>query len=162
MDRNRVNLWGCGPGDTVPVEEHVAGVSVGGVYQLIGNVWEWTADDFRFAGDMPDGRGAAPQPLAVLKTLRGGAFDTYFDHQATAQFASGDSPLARRHNVGFRCALGICDLSSQSTVAFALTAAAEESLEETEEETYEETGEELSDDADANRGLPVTAIAADH
>jgi len=160
MDRNRVNLWGCGPGDTVPVEEHVAGVSVGGVYQLIGNVWEWTADDFRFAGDMPDGRGT-PQPLAVLKTLRGGAFDTYFDHQATAQFASGDSPLARRHNVGFRCALGICDLASQSAVAFALSAVpAEESLEEPVEDCDEEASDEADDNAGANRGLPATAIAA--
>ncbi len=110
MDRNRVNLWGSGPGETVAVEEHAAGVSVGGVYQLIGNVWEWTADDFHLPSDAPDPRAGPQQPLAVLKTLRGGAFDTYFDHQATCQFASGDGPLARRHNVGFRCALGMCDL----------------------------------------------------
>ena len=37
---------GLGAGRTVPVEEYATGVSVGGVSQLIGNVWEWTAADF--------------------------------------------------------------------------------------------------------------------
>ena len=113
MDRNRTNLWGSGPGTTTPVDDHAAGVSVGGVYQFIGNVWEWTTDDFHFAGDASiDPRD--PHSASVMKTLRGGAFDTYFDHQATCQFASGDVPLARRHNVGFRCALGLCDLVSHA------------------------------------------------
>ena len=45
-----------------------------------------------------------------LKSIRGGAFDTYFDNQATCQFESGEYPLSRRHNIGFRCAIGTCDL----------------------------------------------------
>ena len=45
-----------------------------------------------------------------LKSIRGGAFDTYFDTQAHCQFQSGESPLARKHNIGFRCALGFCDV----------------------------------------------------
>jgi gamma-glutamyl hercynylcysteine S-oxide synthase len=45
-----------------------------------------------------------------MKSIRGGAFDTYFDIQATCQFQSGENPLARRHNIGFRCAVGVCDL----------------------------------------------------
>ena len=35
-----------GPRRTVPVREFSEGVSVGGVYQLIGNVWEWTHATF--------------------------------------------------------------------------------------------------------------------
>ena len=45
-----------------------------------------------------------------MKSIRGGAFDTYFDNQATCQFQSGESPLARKHNIGFRLAVGVCDL----------------------------------------------------
>jgi iron(II)-dependent oxidoreductase len=109
MDRQRANLWGSGPGDTVPVDEFPSGVSVGGAYQLIGNVWEWTGDDFLWIAALVDQESKE----SLLKTIRGGAFDTYFDNQATSQFASGESPLGRKHNIGFRCALGICDLAAR-------------------------------------------------
>jgi iron(II)-dependent oxidoreductase len=75
---------------------------------LIGNVWEWTAD--ALTGE--DGHGPSHLCLSIpMKTLRGGAFDTYFENHATCQFPSGDIPLARKHNVGFRCAIGLCDLA---------------------------------------------------
>jgi iron(II)-dependent oxidoreductase len=45
-----------------------------------------------------------------LKSIRGGAFDTYFDSQATCQFQSGENPLARKHNIGFRCAVAVEDV----------------------------------------------------
>src|SRR5512146_2508549 len=38
MDPDRANLWGSGPGATVSVDRHADGASVGGHYQLIGNV----------------------------------------------------------------------------------------------------------------------------
>lgn len=106
MDRERANLWGSGPGDTVPVTAFAEGTSVGGVCQLIGNVWEWTAENFR-PSDHPCGDVSLAVPM---KCLRGGAFDTYFDNQATCRFASGESPLARKHNIGFRCALSLSDV----------------------------------------------------
>jgi gamma-glutamyl hercynylcysteine S-oxide synthase len=106
MDRSRANLWGSGADRVVAVDEFAGGVSVGGVYQLIGNVWEWTCASYRGA-DHPAG---ALIPQTDLKSIRGGAFDTYFDNQATCQFQSGEHPLHRRHNIGFRCAVGVCDL----------------------------------------------------
>ncbi|MBN2581170.1 MAG: formylglycine-generating enzyme family protein [Pirellulales bacterium] len=112
MDRTRANLYGSGPGRTVPVDHYPGGVSVGGVYQLVGNVWEWTTGNYRGsqlpAESLPPG-GLSPE--MVLKNLRGGAYDTYFDNQATCQFSSGENPLGRRRNIGFRCAVGVCDLT---------------------------------------------------
>jgi len=106
MDRSRVNLWGSGPDGTVPVHEFADGVSVGGVYQLIGNVWEWMRGYFE-----PIDPLHRDLVLEVpMKSVRGGAFDTYFDNQATCQFQSGETAIARKRNVGFRCAVGACDL----------------------------------------------------
>lgn len=105
-DRLQANLWGSGPSKTVSVYEMTNGGSVGGVYQLIGNVWEWTTSNFG-AWDPAQRRVESPQQM---KSLRGGAYDTYFDAQANCQFQSGDSPMARKHNIGFRCALSVCDL----------------------------------------------------
>jgi gamma-glutamyl hercynylcysteine S-oxide synthase len=105
MDRTRANVWGSGPNCIVAVEEFAEGVSVGGIYQLIGNVWEWIDGDFQ---DRPgNGRLELPTPM---KSIRGGAFDTYFDGQANTQFQSGENPLSRRHNIGFRCAIGMRDV----------------------------------------------------
>jgi iron(II)-dependent oxidoreductase len=103
LDRNRANLWGSGPNHVVAVTEFPAGASVGGIYQMVGNVWQWNANDFRASATQASGGTA-------LKSIRGGAFDTYFDNQATCQFESGEYPLSRRHNIGFRAAIGACDL----------------------------------------------------
>ena len=108
MDRAIVNLWGCGPGVAIPVSCHPEGASVGGAVQLIGNVWEWTSTNFG-VWEPPTLRLETEMPL---KSLRGGSFDTYFDAQANSFFQSGDNPLVRRHNIGFRCCIGVCDVYS--------------------------------------------------
>lgn len=98
FDPELANIWETGIGQTVPVYRFAAGDAVTGVRQLVGNVWEWTASwfaEFDVGADF-----AAP---SLWRSLRGGAFDTYFANQASKYFQSGDSPLARRRNVGFRC-----------------------------------------------------------
>ncbi len=106
FDAKRANIWGSGPNRAVSVYGFSTGASVGGAHQLIGNVWEWTASNYGSPGDV-----TLRLPTA-MKTLRGGSFDTYFAVQATCHFQSGDSPLARRHNVGFRLAIGACDVAA--------------------------------------------------
>jgi iron(II)-dependent oxidoreductase len=106
MDRRLVNLWGNGVNGTIPVTASPGSSSVGGVQQLIGNVWEWT--NSTFGNWEPPGKKI--ETAMPLKSIRGGAYDTYFDLQANCQFQSGESPLSRRHNIGFRCALGFCDV----------------------------------------------------
>jgi iron(II)-dependent oxidoreductase len=112
MDRKRANLWRPRGGGTVPVTAMPDGVSVGGVHQMCGNVWEWTDGDF--------GRWLPPSRQIELpvpmKAIRGGAFDTYFENHASCHFQSGDSPLARKTNIGFRCALSQCDVTEREPV----------------------------------------------
>jgi gamma-glutamyl hercynylcysteine S-oxide synthase len=108
FDRRKANIWGSAPERIVAVEEFTEGVSVGGLYQLIGNVWEWTANTLEtetIEEEADRGRGL------LLKTIRGGAYDTYFEHQANCQFASGENPISRKHNIGFRCALSLSDVA---------------------------------------------------
>jgi len=108
MDRRKANVWGSGPGRVMPVDEFSEGVSVGGLYQLIGNVWEWTVSNLDVD---PTAEEDFHGQQVLLKSIRGGAFDTYFENQANCQFASGENPIARKHNIGFRCALSVCDIS---------------------------------------------------
>ena len=107
IDAEKANLWSTGIGSTVPISDCEGGVGAGGFYQLVGNVWEWTSDEFGL-WHHDDQNITSQNPL---KSLRGGAFDTYFDSQAVCQFQSGDSPLARKRNLGFRCALSACDVT---------------------------------------------------
>lgn len=106
-DRNRANVWSAGVGDTVSVSAMPEGVSVGQAYQMVGNVWEWTVDSFA-AWHVATGRLELPQSL---KSIRGGAYDTYFHNHANSQFQSGENPLARKHNIGFRCAVSAAELA---------------------------------------------------
>jgi iron(II)-dependent oxidoreductase len=106
LDRGLVQLWGSGTSGTVSVTATPGSSSVGGVQQLVGNVWEWTSSSF----GIWEPAGRKIETTTPLKSIRGGAFDTYFDSQAHCQFQSGESPLARKHNIGFRCALGFCDV----------------------------------------------------
>ena len=106
MDRRLTNIWGSGLDTTAPVHAFDGGASANGVLQLVGNVWEWTSTTFG-TWEPPPRKIETQMPL---KSIRGGAFDTYFETQVHTQFQSGENPLARKHNVGFRCALGFCDV----------------------------------------------------
>ncbi len=103
MDWTRCNLWNAGRGTTVPVDEYTEGAGPNNVLQLIGNVWEWVGTEFNIlADDHSPIVGEMP-----MMGVRGGAFDTYFEAQATSLFRSGQIALGRTHNIGFRCVIDI-------------------------------------------------------
>lgn len=101
FDSSRCNVWASGVGGTVPVDTYASDAAPNGVVQLTGNVWEWTSSDFAILDD--EGRTVVGD--MQTKSIRGGAFDTYFASQATSHFRTGLGSLVRAHNVGFRCAM---------------------------------------------------------
>ncbi|MBI1900834.1 MAG: SUMF1/EgtB/PvdO family nonheme iron enzyme [Planctomycetia bacterium] len=112
MDLSKANVWKAESQRPAPAAAYDHAAGPGGVVQLIGNVWEWTLEDFGLSHGLES--AAALILPAPMKSIRGGAFDTYFDSQATSQFQSGEHPLSRKHNIGFRCALGVCQLRGES------------------------------------------------
>ncbi len=103
MDKEKCNIWASRIGATVPINRYPNGSAPNHVLQLVGNVWEWTDSEYELfdeggnpiVGEMP------------MHVIRGGAFDTYFEMQATSDFRTGQIALARAHNTGFRCAMNL-------------------------------------------------------
>lgn len=108
FDPKRTNTWTGGPGFTIPVDQLESGCTPNGIYQLIGNVWEWVATQYEYVPNDSQMHVAFEEPMVEI---RGAAFDTYFETQATCQFRTGQPFLYRGANVGFRCCLAADQLT---------------------------------------------------
>ncbi len=104
-DPERANLDHLGFG-TAPAGAYADGASDGGAVQMLGDVWEWTASDFRAY----PGFEAFPYPeySEVFfgdehKVLRGGAWATRRD-VIRPSFRNWDLPQRRQIFSGIRCA----------------------------------------------------------
>jgi len=107
MDKNRCNIWASRHGTTVPVTEYPNGAAPNHVLQLVGNVWEWTDTEYT----VNDDQGRPLVGEMPMHVVRGGAFDTYFEAQATCHFRTGQIALGRTHDTGFRCAMDLSEAS---------------------------------------------------
>jgi len=88
--------------DTAPVESFPAGVSPYGVFDMAGNVWEWTATQLApYPYDPEDGRES---PAGDGQRMwRGGPWSNgWWWMRATLRYHS--VPWYRHDNLGFRCA----------------------------------------------------------
>lgn len=115
----RANLRPGGSGQVVAVDQYSAGSNSHGVQQLLGNVWEWTSDEFEhLPSEIRACRALslAGQLSAALKITRGGAYDTDLDGQSTADLIHAECPLTRAANIGFRCALAWSDILPASAL----------------------------------------------
>jgi formylglycine-generating enzyme required for sulfatase activity len=100
-------VFGRARGDTDPVGRHPAGATPEGIYDLSGNLAEWTSSLFRpYRYDPTDGREDADGPGE--RVTRGGdhVFDIAAD-QLTGIFREGFSraPGRGHRHIGFRCAV---------------------------------------------------------
>lgn len=90
-------------GDTTPVGSYAEGISPYGLYDMAGNVWEWTLDwhtesyDLSLPSANPTGA-----PTGVYRVLRG---SSWFDYEFSARttFRGRADPNMAENYIGFRC-----------------------------------------------------------
>jgi formylglycine-generating enzyme required for sulfatase activity len=105
FDKERCNVDESGIGDTTPVDRYENGVSPYGVYDMVGNVWEWCQDWFdedeykkRSGQEVKDPPGPEKGSARVL---RGGSFYNYRRNSRCAN-RSRDIPNGSSRFGGFR------------------------------------------------------------
>jgi formylglycine-generating enzyme required for sulfatase activity len=91
------------PSPTVPVDNYLANSY--GLYNIVGNVWEWCSDWFHpnYYNQSPDKNPKGPE-TGTQKVLRGGSW--YNDTSALrVAFRNWALPMSNNEDVGFRCAM---------------------------------------------------------
>ena len=100
-------VMGSCPGETQPVGSKPLGVSPYGAHDMIGNLWEWTADwyDAGYYGETPAEGWVNPEgpDSGVSRVLRGGSWYDGNSVNLRASFRYLYSPSGQGSNLGFRC-----------------------------------------------------------
>ncbi len=101
-DCSKANMLGC-VGDTDRVGRRAAGQSPYGIFDMAGNVWEWTADwyDDKYYRHSPERQPTGPE-TGTLKVMRGGCWMSGVS-SLTATCRKPELPASWAPNVGFRC-----------------------------------------------------------
>jgi formylglycine-generating enzyme required for sulfatase activity len=98
---------------TAPVGHFPAGRSRFGLFDVVGNVWEWVGDWYAVYPDTDSPVAASEHgprhdptgPAAgERKVIRGGAWNGSYASWLRPSFRYAQAPAARSHGVGFRCA----------------------------------------------------------
>jgi formylglycine-generating enzyme required for sulfatase activity len=107
---DKANYSGCGLSGPTPVGSYESGKSPYGVYDMGGNVWEWTSSLYEpYPYDENDGREDLNSSEA--RVARGGAWEElgYYLRSAGRKMTNSG---ASTPDIGFRCARGSVDAST--------------------------------------------------
>lgn len=77
-----------------------------GLYDTVGNVWEWTNDWFSYYTKEPQDNPTGPEAWGIEKVLRGGSYkqhDNKFEDLVTSSSRGMTYPYAAHPTDGFRC-----------------------------------------------------------
>jgi eukaryotic-like serine/threonine-protein kinase len=88
---------------TAPVGHYPKGRSRFGPFDVVGNVWEWTASYYGPYTPEPTTNPPGP-PSGDRRVIRGGAFNGSYASWLHPSFRYGQVPDAQSHGIGFRCA----------------------------------------------------------
>ncbi len=116
---NHIYPWGnaspasqlCWRGDvptrasTCPVQSYPSGNSPFGLFDMAGNVWEWTRDFYASYTSTAAIDPTGPTSGAN-RVIRGGSWDYTSATLVRAAYRFGSLPASRGNGVGFRCARG--------------------------------------------------------
>ena len=113
FELGRANVGGARNGTTV-VGSYPTGRSPEGVHDLVGNVWEWTADRYGPYPGHPNPKsfGKTARPARVLRGTSWSGIGHFspevqldiLAHNARGSFRFSTDPEGRLNDVGFRCA----------------------------------------------------------
>jgi formylglycine-generating enzyme required for sulfatase activity len=87
-----------------PVGRSLAGATPEGIYDLAGNVWEWTSSNYNLQSKDKDWTDIRQQPPDSL-SVRGGGADSTPDALGNVAFRLSSSPFEPGPYIGFRCAV---------------------------------------------------------
>ncbi|MBI1824747.1 MAG: SUMF1/EgtB/PvdO family nonheme iron enzyme [Nitrospirae bacterium] len=110
--KENANVYMLGIGDTTPVGNFEAGKSPYGVYDMAGNVFQWTSDWFKPYPNNPHTDN--PNYGESHKVLRGGSFYDCSYYKCGPSFQAFNrialSPNTVSVSIGFRCARSYTDI----------------------------------------------------
>jgi formylglycine-generating enzyme required for sulfatase activity/serine/threonine protein kinase len=100
---------------TAPVGSFPKGASRYGIHDVVGNVWEWTADYYgpyeKTADVQRDPKGP---PSGDERVIRGGGWNGAFPEWVRPTFRFHADPTNRTHGIGFRCVYDLPAVDPQS------------------------------------------------
>lgn len=102
------NGLGCGENRTWEVGSKPNGISPYGAYDMIGNVWEWTADWYSesYYAQAPESDPLGPTNENgdfLYRVLRGGSWYNSFPEGFRTSGRYNVTPANRLYFIGFRC-----------------------------------------------------------
>jgi len=105
FDKNLLNSFEGGKGDTTAVGSYLGGASPYSVMDMAGNVWEWVADWYSDNYYVSSPRNNPKGPSSgQSRVLRGGSWGDLRYLVRVSSRNYGYSPVLRYYVIGFRCA----------------------------------------------------------